>query len=138
MPKGEKLTKEQASAMGKKGGPKNKGKLKPSTVAKIEAREALRKMIEADTEELYAAWKDTALGHFIQVKTAQGDVKVYKKSPNGQAINDMFNRAFGKAKQEVDVTSGGEKIVSFQYIIPKDEECGDSDQDSQEAARGVA
>lgn len=124
--------------MGKKGGPMNKGRVNPNTVAKLEAREALRKMIEADTQELYAAWKDTALGHFIQVKTAQGDVKVYKKSPNGQAIKEMFDRAFGKAKQEVDVTSGGEKIVTFQYIMPKDEDCGDSDQDSQEAARGVA
>ena len=133
-----KITKETASAMGKKGGPKNKGRVSPITIAKIEAREALRKMIEADTQELYAAWKDTALGHFIQVKTAQGDVKVYKKSPNGQAIKEMFDRAFGKAKQEVDVTSGGEKIVTFQYIIPKDEDCGDSDQNSQETTRGVA
>lgn len=128
-----KLTKEEAAAMGKKGGGHNKGQHSQNTIEKIEAREALRKMIEADTQELYAAWKDTALGHFIQVKTAQGDVKVYKKSPNGQAIKEMFDRAFGKAKQEVDVTSGGEKIVTFQYIIPKEEDCGDQNQNTQEA-----
>lgn len=88
--------------MGRKGGPKHKGQQSPTTVAKIEAREALRKKIEADMEPLYEAWKDSALGHFIQVKLATGEMKVYKKPPNAVAIKDMFERAFGKPDQKVE------------------------------------
>ena len=88
--------------MGKKGGPKNKGRLGPQTVAKIEAREALRQLIEADMIELHAAWKDSALGHYVQVKTPSGMMKVYKESPNAIAIRDMFERAFGKPDQKIE------------------------------------
>lgn len=95
------FTKENAAELGAKGGAKNKGRVSPTTKAKQLAREALREHIENDMEELYTAWKDVAVGHFIQVKTAAGTTKVYKRSPNGNAIRDMFERAFGKPTQPV-------------------------------------
>lgn len=88
--------------MGKKGGVKNKGKVSPNTVAKIEARQVLREKIEKDLEPLYDAWRDCALGHFVEVKTATGVVKVYKESPDSHAIRDMFERAFGKPVQPIE------------------------------------
>lgn len=98
MRKGRNLTKEEAAEMGRKGGRK-KGCKSPNTVAKIEAREELRKLIEKDMRELYVAWKDSALGHFVQVKTETGEIQVYKKSPNAIAIRDMFVQAFGNPNQ---------------------------------------
>lgn len=96
MGRGRKFTKEEASAMGKKGGGNNKGKPSPRTKAKLIEQDELRKMIVADLVELYVAWKDSGVGHFVQVPTETGEIKVYKKSPNAQAIKDMFERAFGK------------------------------------------
>jgi hypothetical protein len=97
-----KLTHDQAVKLGKKGGQKNKGRVSPTTAAKIDARAKLRELIEADMIELHAAWKDSALGHFVQVKLPTGMTKVYKKSPNAIAIKDMFERAFGKPDQKVE------------------------------------
>lgn len=97
-----KLTKEQAAAMGRKGGGHNKGKIEASTIAKLTARDELRKGIEAMFPELLIAWKDSALGHYIQVKTAEGETKVYKKAPNPVAIKDMVERVLGKPVQPVE------------------------------------
>lgn len=102
MARGRKLTKEQASAMGKKGGPKHRGQQSATTVARLTAREELRKLIEKDQAALYSAWRESALGHFVQVKLPGGTTNVYKKSPNAIAIKDMFERAYGKPDQKVE------------------------------------
>jgi len=112
--KGRQLTKEEASAMGKKGGAVRGEQRKQETVAKIEAREALRKKIEADMDALYSAWRDAAIGHFITVD----GVSVYKKSPNAVAIKDMFERAFGKPTQPI----GFENPLQIQSLDKKAEE----------------
>ncbi len=110
---------ERARELGRKGGMKGKGRISPTTQAKVDAREELRKLIEADMRELHSAWKDAALGHFMQVKMPTGEMKVYKKAPNAVAIKDMFERAFGKPEQPItgDVTMKMELSTRAQSIL---------------------
>lgn len=68
---------------------------------KQKARQHLIRKIEEHTEQLFEAWRDAALGHFVEVETPDGKVNVYKKSPDAKAIKDMFDRAFGKPDQKV-------------------------------------
>lgn len=136
----------RAKELGRKGGLKNKGRQSQSTVAKIEAREVLRKLIEAETVPLFEAWKDSALGHFIQVTSAAGLVKVYKEAPNGVAIRDMFERAFGKPEQkstvDMTVTSTADNQLDSVLaemeaaILIEDHENDDATEDSDVAADG--
>lgn len=96
------LTPEQRKARAKKAGEAKKGYKAPHTLAAQETKAKLVELIHADMVELYAAWKDSALGHYLEVKTPQGVVKVYKKAPNAMAIKDMFERAFGKPTQPIE------------------------------------
>ena len=126
--------------MGKIGGGHNKGKPSPSTLAKVAAQDALRAAIEADMQELYDAWKATAIGHFVRVKTATGETKVYKRSPNASAIKDMFERAFGRPKQPIegsitvmDLSESAQAILDELNNAITDEETGE-DETSEDAS----
>ena len=48
----------------------------------------------------------------LRKKAAQGDVR---------AAELLLDRAYGKAKQQMDVTSGGNPVPIPQIIMPKDE-----------------
>ena len=48
----------------------------------------------------------------LRKKAAQGDVR---------AAELLLDRAYGKAKQQMDVTSGGNPVPIPQIILPKDE-----------------
>lgn len=128
-----KFTKENAAKIGAKGGAKSKGRVSPQTAAKQAAREVLRKKIEADIEPLYEAWKDSAVGHHVQVKLPNGTMRVYKRSPNAMAIKDMFERAFGKPTQPVelrepeDLSERAEAILHELFDEDTDEEIGEED-----------
>lgn len=77
-------------------------------------RKALAEAITKDADKWREAIQDGALGHYAMTKTKDGEIKVYKKSPDVSAWNAAMDRAFGKPEQAVDVTSGGEKIESGQ------------------------
>jgi len=94
-------TKEEASRMGKKGGSVRGEQMRVQKLEKQKARQHLIRKIEEHTEQLFEAWRDAALGHFVEVETPDGKVNVYKKSPDAKAIKDMFDRAFGKPDQKV-------------------------------------
>ena len=87
--------------MGKKGGSVRGEQMRVQKLEKQKARQHLIRKIEEHTEQLFEAWRDAALGHFVEVETPDGKVNVYKKSPDAKAIKDMFDRAFGKPDQKV-------------------------------------
>lgn len=43
------------------------------------------------------------------------------KAGDVSAIRDIFDRILGRAKESVDLTSGGEKITGIEYVVPKNE-----------------
>ena len=73
-------------------------------------------------------------GRFVRVKDPEevlallnGDYEegsdyynIFLTDPNAKALEDLVNRLFGKAKENIDVTSKGEPIKQINYIIPKD------------------
>jgi hypothetical protein len=42
------------------------------------------------------------------------------KEPNNMAIDSMMNRVFGRPKDSLDITSGGEPIKGFNYVVPNE------------------
>ena len=80
------------------------------TLVKQLFRKALAERINSDMESWVAPMEDLAKGHFIEVKTADGEIKVYKKSPEAKAWQAVMDRAFGKPEQGVDVTSNGKEL----------------------------
>lgn len=94
-------------------GRKNKNQGRPKSTATIEAqlfRESLATRIGKDADRWLTSIDDAANGHFVEVKTKDGQVKVYKKAPNPQAWEKAMDRAFGKPEQPVDHTTKGEKL----------------------------
>jgi hypothetical protein len=77
------------------------------------------KMIKKATKELISEYKE-ALGESLPLikpvliaKALEGDMT---------AIKEIHDRVMDKAvqKNETDLTSGGEKIMGINYIVPKD------------------
>lgn len=81
-----------------------------ASVIKRKFRDALAKKIEAESEEWMGAIKDAALGHYVEVKQADGTIKVYKKSPDAGAWQKGMDRAFGSPEQLIDHQNDGGKF----------------------------
>ena len=88
-----------------------------ATLIKQEFRKALAERIKKDADKWIDAIQDSALGHWMEVKQADGTVKVYKTKPDPSAWQKGMDRAFGAPEQEVDLTSGGEKISSLRETL---------------------
>jgi len=81
-------------------------------------RDALAKEIQKEAKAWITAIRDASLGHFMQVKTKDGEVKVYKTAPDPQAWEKATSRAFGKPEQPIDHTTGGEKMQGVVILPP--------------------
>lgn len=100
---------------GKKGG----RPVATPTLIKQEFRKALAQKINGEAEEWLTAISDAAKGHFIEIKQADGTVKVYRKAPNPQAWEKAMDRAFGKPDQSIDHTSGGKPLNALAELPPE-------------------
>ena len=76
-----------------------KGKKHKGTITKERALAAFKQRVYEDSLNLYEAAKNAAL--------SKEDIR---------AIELLLNRGYGKPSESIDVTSGGEQIVSFNYI----------------------
>ncbi len=86
---------------GMKGG-RPKGSISNHTKDAIAMREYILQRVSTELDPMI-----TAMIH----KVKSGDV---------QAFKELLDRALGKAKESIDVTSGGEPIKGFNYITPHD------------------
>ncbi len=97
------FTKENASKFGTQGGFKKRGRLATHT---LKAQEVRRRMVERfydEADEWYDALRAAGLGHYVEVITPSGKRVVYKKSPNVLAIKEMYERAYGKVPQTIEI-----------------------------------
>jgi len=97
----------------KKGTPNKSTQLKK--IAEAEALKIVIKKYLGEIEALVEAKLALAKGFYFKTKKGH----IYKVEPNNSALEDIFNRLFGKAEEKVDITSKGEKITGFNYIPPK-------------------
>lgn len=98
------ITLENAQEYGRNGGSAKKGHRAAHTLQAQEIRKNLiaRFMDEADL--WYEAMRELALGHFVEVIDPSGRLKrVYRKSPELAAIQEMFNRTFGRVPLPIEV-----------------------------------
>lgn len=94
-----------------------KGSMSAHNKLLLEKKKWMERQIVNELAGLVAAWKESGLGHFVKEETENGQTKVYKKSPNSQAIKDMIERVYGKPTGSVDLTSQGEKIPDLQAWV---------------------
>lgn len=95
---------------GKNGGARpgagnKKGVKFKKSITKALALERLRQRIYDDTDLLYDSAKRLAIN--------KGDTR---------AIDLIWQRGYGRPQESIDITSGGEKVVGFTYIAPKEDE----------------
>mgnify|MGYP001561288696 CR=1 FL=1 len=87
---------------GRKGGrPKGSENLATKTRREMQKRWVDRIWEEAD--KFFDAQRDLALGHYKEVTTPQGVVRVYKRSPNARSLQWMFEQIWGKAPQYIEL-----------------------------------
>src|SRR3990167_940580 len=95
-----------------------KGMVASSTLITQLFRKTLAERVEKDAEKWIDAISDAALGHLVMIEATDGSVeRVYLKSPDPSAWDKVMDRIYGKAKMEVDVTSGGDKINDLRTAI---------------------
>lgn len=69
------------------------------TVDAIEMRKKVIATVEKNLAPLMEAKLDLALGHYEEKADADGTVRVYKKAPDGNAIQYLLNQGIGKPKE---------------------------------------
>jgi len=93
---------EQAREAGKLGG-RPLGTVSDETRIRQELRKKLTKLASDHAHELFDAKLDLAKGHFVYVKDGiTGEMRVYKKSPDGKSIEWILEQTIGKAKEFVE------------------------------------
>lgn len=58
--------------------------------------------VEANAEKILEAQLDLALGVYEQKEDAMGNVKIYKRRPDGFALGAMVDQVIGRAPQKVE------------------------------------
>jgi hypothetical protein len=100
----------------------------PTLVAQ-EFRRHLAAKIKADMQSWIEPIEDLAKGHFVQVKTKEGELKVYRKSPDARAWEKVMDRAFGKAPQPLTGDPNGVPLsgILVQFVKTNDGEKSNQD-----------
>jgi len=86
------------------------------TLVNQEFRKALAEKIQNDMQSWIDPIEDLAKGHFVEVKQADGTIRVYKKSPDSKAWQTVMDRAFGKAPQNIGLDMTDD---FFNYVIKR-------------------
>jgi hypothetical protein len=109
------------SAGGKrKGAGKPKGYRASHTIEAAKAREYLIGRISKELEPIVTAHIEAAKGMWIDDLDLNGErIKVYRKPPDLKAGEYLLNQGAGKPKENLDVTSGGEKIGGVEIKVRK-------------------
>jgi hypothetical protein len=105
-----------------------KGTISETERIRRELRQKLAEHVEKIFPKLVEASEALMLGHYVEVKMADGTKRVYKKPPNGMVIRDFLEQAMGKPTQAVEVEHGGE--VGYR-IVRGDPEKAEEGQEEQ-------
>ncbi len=111
MAKGGKISPETEFKKGQSGNPNGRPKKLP---------EIDKLMAEVMGEEKDGITAAQAILNMLRGKAAKGDIK---------AAQLLFDRAYGKSKQQIDVTSQGEKVTVPTIIFTKDNKANEKNND---------
>lgn len=100
--------------MGKLGGwRKGAGRKKAThTLAAEKAREFLVNKIAGELDPILTAQIESAKGLYYEEVSGDGTKKIWQREPDVNAGKYLLDQAVGKAKESVDLTSGGKPITS--------------------------
>lgn len=87
---------------GRKGG-RPKGSESLATKFRREMQKRWVDRIWEEADKFFDAQRDLALGHYKEVLTNEGRVKVYRKSPDARSLQWMFEQIWGKAPQYIEL-----------------------------------
>ncbi len=122
--------------MGNKGGAMpGAGRPKGAETHQTKIRRRLKtrwlELVDENAESIFAAHFSLALGHYKEVQTPDGTVRVYKTSPHGASIEWMLEHIWGKAPVKIDLNVDENKNVIHQivHIVANKEIYGKTDDD---------
>lgn len=124
-----------------KGGPqpgsgRPKGKKNRSTIEAEEFRAFIRQEIEKEKGDIIKSQIDAAKGFWALDKKEDTGDRIYEVPPNPAAFKNLMEHGFGKPRQDVDVTTGGESLrsnfIGFEFIQPEKEEEYEQDDVSED------
>ena len=75
----------------------------PHTLEREEMRRTIVERIAERLEPLLDAKFDLALGHYRIGSVKNGTIRIYRVSPDGNAIQYLFNQAIGKPTETIKV-----------------------------------
>jgi hypothetical protein len=98
------------------------GRKKAAHTIETEAMRAfIVNKVRENLEPLLSAKLDLALGVLIDESHGQGEPRVYREAPDGNAIQYLLNQSIGKPTEHVDVTTKGKALPAAINIIKPDE-----------------
>lgn len=87
------------------------------TLAAEKARQVITETVVERLAPLLEAAFDLAMGHNYEKTMPDGETTVvYTKSPNGEAIRDLFDRAFGKPVSIIQ-NPDGDQMLPFTIVV---------------------
>lgn len=89
-----------------------KGSVTHDTELKREMRRLLIERANKEFGGIMDAILDSAKGHYVQVKKDDGEVKIYKKSPNSDMLKYLIDQVVGKP-----VPTEDEKLSNTNILI---------------------
>lgn len=101
------FTKENARTIGSTGGAARKGHKAAHTLKAMEIRKELIERFMDEAHLWYEALRDLALGHLVEITEPRTGrlLRVYQKSPELAAIQEMFNRTFGRVPLPIEMAA---------------------------------
>ncbi len=119
--------KKNKSGGARPGAGRPKGSKSDKTLQQEAAQKIVREIVFEYLRPLVEARLESALGIYVEkvivTKTGKIKVRVYKEQPNGQAIEDLLNRALGRPK-DPSQEAIGEGIVALGKSVQKILESG--------------
>lgn len=99
------FTEQNARTIGATGGAARKGHKAAHTLQAMEIRKNLIQRFMDEADLWYEAMRELALGHHVEIKDPRTGrlLRVYRKSPELAAIQEMFNRTFGRVPLPIEV-----------------------------------
>ena len=92
----------KAAENGKKGG-RPIGTVGEEKLARIAFKQKFVDFVQSNAEKILKAQLDLALGVYEEKEDAMGNIRVYKRRPDGYALGSMIDQVIGRAPQKIEV-----------------------------------
>lgn len=115
---------------GDRGG-RPRGSFTEETKKRYEMKRRFLERTHKIADRIFQAHEDLALGHLVTITTPEGEMRVYKKSPDGASLRWMLEHIWGQAPIKIDLNgqidimetlapeTQSELARAIGYVLPK-------------------